>query len=39
MSLLDKITFLKNVVPNIIEILKVVLRCLEVVVVSTENGK
>lgn len=39
MSLLDKITFLKNVVPNLIEILKVILKCLEVIVGSTENAR
>lgn len=39
MSLLDKISFLKNVVPNLIDILKVILKCLEVIVGSAENAK
>lgn len=39
MSLLDKISFLKNVVPNIIDILKVILKCLEVIVGTSENAK
>lgn len=39
MSLLDKIQFLRNVVPNLIEILKVILKCLEVIVGTTENAK
>lgn len=39
MSLLDKISFLKEVVPNLIQILKVILKCLEVIVGSTENAK
>lgn len=39
MSLLDKITFLKEVVPNLIQILKVILKCLEVIVGSTDNAR
>ncbi len=39
MSLLDKIQFIKNVVPSLIDILKVILKCLEVIVGSTENVK
>lgn len=39
MSLLDKISFLKNVVPNVIEILKVILKCLEVIVGTPENAQ
>ncbi len=38
MSLLDKIQFLKNIVPNIIDILKVVIKCLEVIL-GSENAK
>lgn len=39
MSLLDKIAFLRNIVPNLIDILKVILKCLEVILGSTENAK
>lgn len=39
MSLLDKIQFIKNVVLSLIDILKVILKCLEVIVGSTENAK
>ena len=39
MSLLDKISFLKNVVPSVIDILKVILKCLEVIVGTPENAK
>ena len=39
MSLMDKIQFLRNVVPHLIEILRVIIKCLEVIVGSTENAK
>lgn len=38
MSLLDKIAFLKNLLPNLIEVLTVVIRCLKVIV-EADNVK
>lgn len=32
MSILDKISFLKNIIPSIIEILTVIIKCLKVIV-------
>lgn len=39
MSLIDKIQFLKTVVPNLIDILKVILKCLECIVGATADVK
>nr|DAG75914.1 MAG TPA: hypothetical protein [Microviridae sp.] len=39
MSLLDKISFLRNVLPHLIDILRVIIKCLEVILGSTENAK
>ena len=38
MSLLDKLAFLKTLIPNIIEILKVVMKCLQVVLESDSSN-
>ena len=38
MSLVDKLAFLRNVLPNIIEIMNVILKCLKVIV-DSENVK
>lgn len=38
MSLLDKISFLRNLLPNLIEVLTVVIRCLKLVV-DSDNVK
>lgn len=39
MSLLDKISFLRDVLPRLIDILRVIIKCLEVILGSTENAK
>lgn len=39
MSLIDKVQFLKTVVPNLIDILKVILKCLECIVGATSDVK
>lgn len=39
MSLLDKVAFIKNLIPNLIYILNVIVKCLEVILGSSENAK
>ena len=39
MSLLDKVAFIRNVIPNVIYILNVVVKCLEVILGTSENAK
>lgn len=38
MSLLDKISFIKSFLPNLIEVLKIIVKCLQVVVESDSNA-
>nr|CAI9751505.1 hypothetical protein RKQZWNHN_RKQZWNHN_CDS_0009 [Microvirus sp.] len=39
MSVLDKIQFLRNLIPTVVNILNVIVKCLEVILGSTENAK
>lgn len=39
MSLIDKVQFLKTVIPNLIDILRVIIKCLECIVGATADVK